>query len=528
MRRTLAAAVVALSTALTAAPAVSATTPTVTAPRAATAGVASADRDATAVKARAALATASDLVTGDAAPSDGVRRVDATLALTDLFARLDHLRGPERTAAEALLARPTDGAGDDYGDGYTVRSKKKCAGNFCLHWVPTTADAPPGMTWVNRNLALLNKVWRFEVGKLGYRKPVSDGFVKGRNNGGNGKFDVYLADVGSQGLYGYCAPEYVRKGKPRLATGFCVLDNDFSRDQFSAPPRDSLRVTAAHEFFHAIQFGYDYLDDRWFKESTATWIEERFADDVNDNRSYLVASQVQRPGYSMDVSGVSNFQQYGNWTWWEYLTVRYGAGIVRKVWNGAGQFKGAGRTYSTKALTRVLGSRGGFRAVYNRYVGANVAPGRFYPEGGSWPSAKIGKTWKLTEDQRTASGVATLNHLAARNFAAVPGGSLESGRWRAKITVDGPAGRTSPAAYLTVKNTRGAWVEKAIRLNRDGRGSVVLPFSARKVREAVVSTVNASTRFADCGGGSIYSCGGTPRDEGKKFRVSVKVYKKSR
>ncbi len=110
MRRTLAAAVVALSTALTAAPAVSATTPTVTAPRAATAGVASADRDATAVKARAALATASDLVTGDAAPSDGVRRVDATLALTDLFARLDHLRGPERTAAEALLARPTDGA----------------------------------------------------------------------------------------------------------------------------------------------------------------------------------------------------------------------------------------------------------------------------------------------------------------------------------------------------------------------------------------------------------------------------------
>ncbi len=241
------------------------------------------------------------------------------------------------------------------------------------------------MTWVNRNLALLNKVWRFEVGKLGYRKPVSDGFVKGRNNGGNGKFDVYLADVGSQGLYGYCAPEYVRKGKPRLATGFCVLDNDFSRDQFSAPPRDSLRVTAAHEFFHAIQFGYDYLDDRWFKESTATWIEERFADDVNDNRSYLVASQVQRPGYSMDVSGVSNFQQYGNWTWWEYLTVRYGAGIVRKVWNGAGQFKGAGRTYSTKALTRSWAAGAASAPSTTATSAPTSPPGASTPRAGAGP-----------------------------------------------------------------------------------------------------------------------------------------------
>jgi hypothetical protein len=29
-------------------------------------------------------------------------------------------------------------------------------------------------------------------------------------------------------------------------------------------------VTAAHEFFHAIQYGYDVSEDPWLMESTAT------------------------------------------------------------------------------------------------------------------------------------------------------------------------------------------------------------------------------------------------------------------
>ena len=50
---------------------------------------------------------------------------------------------------------------------------------------------------------------------------------------------------------------------PRRTTSFCVLDNDFARAQFGRAPMDTLRVTAAHEFFHAIQFNYDYREDRW-------------------------------------------------------------------------------------------------------------------------------------------------------------------------------------------------------------------------------------------------------------------------
>jgi hypothetical protein len=35
-----------------------------------------------------------------------------------------------------------------------------------------------------------------------------------------------------------------------------------------------LKVTAAHEFFHAVQFAYDIGEDGWLMESTATWMEE--------------------------------------------------------------------------------------------------------------------------------------------------------------------------------------------------------------------------------------------------------------
>jgi hypothetical protein len=47
-----------------------------------------------------------------------------------------------------------------------------------------------------------------------------------------------------------------------------VLDDDYSTSQFPDPPLVSLDVTAAHEFFHAVQFAYDYFEDSWLMEGT--------------------------------------------------------------------------------------------------------------------------------------------------------------------------------------------------------------------------------------------------------------------
>ena len=208
---------------------------------------------------------------------------------------------------------------------------------------------------------------------------------------------MYLKELGSLGLYGYCAPERAAPGTPKfLATGYCVLDNDFARSQFAAPPLDSLRVTAAHEFFHAIQFAYDAGEDGWFMEATATWMEERYADEVDDNRQFLPFGQLGRPASVLDVFKRSGWNQYGNWAFFEYLSNRYGVDLVRSIWNGAAAFEGAPDRFSTRAVAVELRAHGGLPAVFARYAAGNTVPERVYPEGSAWPRAATAADWTLS------------------------------------------------------------------------------------------------------------------------------------
>jgi Family of unknown function (DUF6055) len=446
--------------------------------------------------------------------TDSADRPEASLALRDLFVALPRLDTDDRREAQGYLARPTDGGSDVFGDGYTVPARKKCRNHICIHWVPTTADAPPNADWVRSNLAFANKVWRTEVGQLGYRRPIGD-----RKRGGNGKLDVYLKDVGSRGVYGYCAPERRAKGRKWLASGYCVLDNDFAAAQFGgAAPRDSMRVTTAHELFHAVQYAYDYGEDPWLMEATATWMEERVADDVNDSRQYLPYGQLGRPAQSLDRFSQQGFNQYGNWAFFEYLSNHYGPRVVRTIWNRAGAFAGAGHQYSTAAVRSALAGRGGFKTVFRAYAAANLAPGRTYGEGKSWPIAPAARTWTVTQAARRASTTLRVNHMASRKVQVRPGSGIKRG-WQLQVAVDGPVGRTSPAASLVVKRENGV-TAKAIPLNRKGQGRVDVPFGSRRIRSATVVLVNASTRFS-CWHRTDWSCQGRARDNRQSFAVTA-------
>ena len=205
MRRSIAAAVVALSTAL---PVMTAGASSATDDKSipsvlSSAGLSSAGRLA-ARRADRALTRAREVLAAPAGSTAG--KPDATLAMRDLALSLPNLGPRQRRQAHAVLARPTDGNNDAYGDGYTVPSKRKCRGNFCIHWVTSTSDAAT-TAWADRTLTLMNHVWDHHVDQMGYRRPVGDG-----TRGGNGKFDVYLKDLGAKGLYGYCAPENPKAG----------------------------------------------------------------------------------------------------------------------------------------------------------------------------------------------------------------------------------------------------------------------------------------------------------------------------
>jgi len=448
-------------------------------------------------------------------------RPDATLALRDLFRALPGLDPAGRRTAQGLLARPTDGAADRLGDGYTVPAEKKCRSHLCLHWVTSTADAPPSQDWVDTNLAFMNKVWRTEVKEMGYRAPISD-----RRRGGDSKFDVYLKELGSRGLYGYCVPERQAPNRKWLASGYCVLDNDFAEAQYNAPPRASLRVTGAHEFFHAVQFAYDYGEDPWLMEATATWMEERIADNVNDNRQYLPYGQLGAPAQPLDLYDQQRFNQYGNWLFFEHLSHRFGNGIVRSIWTKAGAYPGSGRRYSTAAVTTVLSKRGGFPSVYRSFASANITPARSYPEGEGWSAPSPAKTWSLTKADPRGAATLEVNHMAARNVVVRPDGALAGKRWQLKIAVDGPATKTDPEVGLVVRTKRGV-DRRTVRLDDRGRGTATLSLPKVRVKSVTVVLVNASTRFS-CWHRTDWSCQGRARDNKAKFDLHAVVRRAER
>lgn len=512
MRRTFATVVVALSLVLSVLVAATASADAVPDPTPAV--------DPARVVADDALAVATEVLDGGPAPAAGAD-VSPTLALRDVFLALPSLDGPERKQALGLLARPTQGANDPYGDGYTAPSRKDCGRRICVHWVSRTDDAPPGRAWVRKTMKVVKRTWAAEVGRLGYRSPLTDG-----NRGGDDKFDVYLKDVGAKGYYGYCVPERELRGWQWRASGYCVLDDDFARSQFGARPMASLRVTAAHEFFHAVQFGYDYAEDRWLMEASATWMEERVADDVDDNRQYLRFGQVREPGQPLDLYDPAGFDQYANWAFFEYLSTRFGVRVVRDVWELAADRKESRKDpYSTLAVRRALPSGTTFPEVFRAYAAANTVPGRSYPEGRTWPSATMSARHTLTAEAPAAGGRLRIDHMAARHVEVTPGDTLRSRAWRLRVVVDGPAGRTAPAAFLVVHRGGGRLARLPVRLDADGAGRRVVKFSARSVGRATLTLANASTRFRCWQQQETYSCQGTPRDDDRRFSYRLRVFR---
>lgn len=467
-----------------------------------------------------------------------------TLALRDLALRQDGLTGTDRDAADALLARPNGGnTRSDFGPAVWPGNEAAAssAGDgcstvvpVCVHWTNQGEDAPASAdrngddvpNWVETTVTTMETVWAYEVDTLGYRPPLTDQRASIDDDGVN--FDVYLSDIGSRGLYGYCAVDDSRTRSPYRYddyAGYCVLDNDFARGQFPTnSPIENLRVTAAHEFFHAIQFAYDATEDAWFMEGTAAWIEDEVYDSVNDNRYYLRSSQFKNPGRPLDTS--RGFAVYGTWGFFRFLSERFDTDVVRRAWGRADASKVGPNDYSIQALRRAVGAEGAdFTKVLGDFGLALAEPKAFLSEGAAFPSAieqgftlrRIGTT---TRWQRY-----TLDHLAYAPLQLRPGDQLGGGA-RLQITVDGPRLSTAPEARVMVVRDNGSFgAVQRVQLNRRGIGSLSVGFAPRDVRHVVLALGNASTDYRRCfSRSSPYSCrGGVPVHDDQRYRFRAVV-----
>ena len=347
---------------------------------------------------------------------------------------------------EFILYRPTDVTdGDYYGSGIAVWTYDSPGGHFKVHYTENNVngDAVYGSDGVQSTVpsfvtslaSSLDESWTQIVTSRGYTAPTSDGTA-----GGDGRFDVYILDLSS--VYGYTTFD------TSVSDTYIVIENDFSGfpSNLDPDPRlGALKVTAAHEFFHAVQFQYSYSSANvWWMEASSTWMEDevyptvndylnllgRKYDDANDNGFWdsgetyynldgtTPAGTQGRPGgwfdnpdYSLD-STLSD-HEYGTIIWVKYLSKAYGSDVVRSIWTRIG-----GGTAALQSVINELGAQGtSLGSAYTAFESANYR--RDYPDGGYYPLVRHAAAY--SSYPQTVSGF--LSHLASHFYSFKAEGS---------------------------------------------------------------------------------------------------------
>jgi hypothetical protein len=205
--------------------------------------------------------------------------------------------------------------------------------HFVIHYATSGSDAPTPIppetvaSWVQKVAAAFEFAYTTYQNTYGYRPPPVT------------PYHVYLLSLAAQKIYGQTTSSAAAPsaGFPNAYESYIEIDKDFTDTVFTKSPLrftplDSLNITSAHEFHHAIQFGYNVFFDVWYAEATSTWYEDELYDGVNQLYNYLPA-WFNNSTLALDTAAdVTTGGGYGRWIFNRYLAERHGTDMIRAVW----------------------------------------------------------------------------------------------------------------------------------------------------------------------------------------------------
>jgi MYXO-CTERM domain-containing protein len=232
-------------------------------------------------------------------------------------------------------------------------------------------------------------------GELGFRAPVSDQGMP--DNGGDGRFDVYLVDFAGQGD-GHYTTDVCGPANTSICSGYMVQENDFKGYGYPSTLVAN-RILGSHEFFHAVQAAYDDGQGAVFAEGSAVWATETFDSTLSDFEGFLPGylDNTDRP-LDQPLPGAVDPFSYGAGIFFEFLEERYGQGTVRELWerseNGAMGvadpiwFEQIGPMLTKKAGVSFADAFTEF-ATWNLFTGKFADPTRGYAKGKGYASVQM-------------------------------------------------------------------------------------------------------------------------------------------
>ena len=343
------------------------------------------------------------------------------------------------------------------------------AGHFKIWYVTSTGDRPGAgrvnpvdadnsgvPDWVEKCGEYFETAYTFQVDTLGFRPAVEDFqyhseyVTNGGDDGGDARFDVYIEDIAA-GIAGYTVPEDVISG--RKVPAYVVVDNDYVGVKSTlGEALELLSVTAAHEYFHAVQFGYDFREESFWLEQTAVWMEDQVFDDVNDYLTYLTGFSgfLTQPWVSLFTANGQH--EYGGSIWPLYLSERYGRSIIRSTWERAETVS------AVDALDQALAGVGSslksaFREFtgWNAFTNVHANPVQFHDEAALWPLVTLKDSTSVYPFSGPTDNINRLPQPLGANFISfkpnllLPGGLRITfkgltGEWGVTVAASGGAG----------------------------------------------------------------------------------------
>jgi hypothetical protein len=296
---------------------------------------------------------------------------------------------------------------------------------FRIHYDTSTSNTPALITdgtsahrlqntyeqFIDSVAYYFDYAWKLEVDTLGYPAPPSDGA-----QGGGPEFDVYVEEMGTNefGLTSWNqSTDLIEDGARQRFSTYIEIDNDFLG--FRTPGIDGLRITAAHEFHHAIQVGdFGWWTtvpnfDRYFYELTSVWMEHIAFPGIHDYyfdlQNYF---QRFRDGFGRSLSfNTSTFAGYERSIWAQFLSKRFGRDVMKSIWTGirtAPALSSMATTLSQYGTT--LESEFALFSSWNFYTSDRADPQHYYDDGRSFPRFTPNVSTTFTGLSTTVSGSA--------------------------------------------------------------------------------------------------------------------------
>ncbi|MCU0480131.1 MAG: DUF6055 domain-containing protein [Anaerolineae bacterium] len=214
--------------------------------------------------------------------------------------------------------------------------------NFRVHYTLGGADFVTE-EYVKLVAQTMEEVYQLQVLGMGWKMPPSDSA-----RGGDGRYDVYLIDLVNEldgGILGFARPENFERARGNAirntSASFLALDNNYELEDENPIPL--MRSTAAHEFHHAIQFGYDDNEPHfWYYEATATWMEAVTFPSAQDATRYVeyVFDYPEICFGAQQNADPTGLLMYGTWMFMQSMADNYGYDSVRQLWENIALYDG--------------------------------------------------------------------------------------------------------------------------------------------------------------------------------------------